>query len=169
MKIDVSGIEKDDGAFLEFDMEEKLPCLDDIHEDCSFPGAVSFKGRITNNRGILRLKGCLSTGYTTVCVRCMEPLDKQVDIEIKEEIVNLDNTAGIKEESVYTFSGPNLFVDRIIKDNIILSLPMRELCSPGCKGLCPRCGQNLNAGLCGCKEDKLADSRLSALKDYFGM
>lgn len=166
MRIDVSAIEKEDGASLAFDIEEELKCLNDIREDCKFLEPVSFKGVITNNKGILRLKGKLKTEYSTVCCRCMKPLARTVDIEIKEEVVNLDSTESSVGDSVYTFSGNYFFMDRMVLDNTTLSLPMREICSPDCKGLCSKCGKDLNKGTCGCTEDSL-DIRLDALKNYF--
>ena len=54
-----------------------------------------------------------------------------------------------------------LDVDELVVSDILLSLPMKHLCLPDCKGLCPTCGRNLNEGPCGCK--KPIDPRLEAL------
>jgi uncharacterized protein len=59
-----------------------------------------------------------------------------------------------------------LFIDEIIVDNIILSLPIKTLCSETCKGLCPICGQNLNEGDCDCEIENI-DPRLQKLKDFY--
>jgi uncharacterized protein len=166
MKIDVSGIEKNSGAFLDFDINEKLPSLNNIRDGYRFTEAIRFKGRIVNNKGILRLKGNLKAHYMTVCSRCVKPLDREINIDIAEEIVNLDKAKDTDKENIYTFSGGYLYVDRIIQDNTILSLPMREICSPECKGICPKCGKDLNEETCRCKEDNI-DMRLEALKYYF--
>lgn len=166
MRIDVSGIEKENGAFLDFDINEGLPCLNDIREDYSFPAAISFKGRITNNKGLLRLKGKLRARYVTVCGRCVKPLDREVNIDISEEIVNIEKVKDTDKENIYTFSGRYLYLDRMIQDNTILNLPMREICSPECKGICSVCGKDLNEGSCECGKDSY-DTRLNALKDFF--
>ncbi|MFH1269486.1 MAG: DUF177 domain-containing protein [Candidatus Omnitrophota bacterium] len=46
--------------------------------------------------------------------------------------------------------GPIIDLDQEIKEEIILDYPIKPLCSPGCKGLCPKCGKNLNEGGCSC-------------------
>ncbi|MBN1297720.1 DUF177 domain-containing protein, partial [bacterium] len=53
---------------------------------------------------------------------------------------------------------------RVIAEQIVLQIPMKTLCSDDCKGLCSRCGADLNAGTCGCDRDSV-DPRLAKLKD----
>ncbi|MHB8482632.1 MAG: YceD family protein [Nitrospiria bacterium] len=61
--------------------------------------------------------------------------------EEEEEVSNLD-------ENYY--EGSSLSLDEMIREQVILAFPMRPLCSPGCKGLCPNCGANLNVAACSC-------------------
>lgn len=58
----------------------------------------------------------------------------------------------------------NLDFAPVVREDMLLSLPMRLLCRPDCKGLCPICGQNWNEGPCQC-EPEGPESGLSALKD----
>ena len=57
-----------------------------------------------------------------------------------------------------------LDLDQLLTEDILLDVPSKFLCSPGCKGLCPTCGKNLNQGPCGCERDTV-DPRLAVLKD----
>lgn len=164
MKIDLSGIVRNDGAFVDFDMEEDLSCLRDIREDCRFGKPVRFSGRITNDSGLLRLKGRIETSYDTDCCRCTKPVKEQVDIPVAEEISRTET--GDEIQSSYAFKGEQIVLDPIVKDNIVLNLPMRHLCAADCRGLCHRCGIDLNEGECDCLDDD-TDPRLEILKDYF--
>ena len=56
-----------------------------------------------------------------------------------------------------------LDLDELIRADILLELPTKFLCSPDCKGLCPKCGRNLNEGPCGCNTHQM-DPRLEVLK-----
>ena len=62
--------------------------------------------------------------------------------------------------------GYNLNVDELVYDEILLNLPMKVLCKPNCKGICNRCGMNLNYGECGCDRESL-DPRMSVIRDIF--
>jgi uncharacterized protein len=77
----------------------------------------------------------VQASLTLVCARCLERfgLDVQPVFEVE---------APVTEEY--------LDVDDEIRQNLLLALPMKPLCVPGCQGLCPSCGKNLNKGVCGC-------------------
>ena len=53
----------------------------------------------------------------------------------------------------------------VVRDVVIAALPIRNLCRPDCKGLCPKCGADLNQADCGCDRE-VVDPRLAALKDW---
>jgi len=60
--------------------------------------------------------------------------------------------------------GPELNVGALLWEQFLLTLPVKPLCGEECRGLCGRCGQNLNLGPCGCPEDE-GDPRLAALRN----
>jgi uncharacterized protein len=61
------------------------------------------------------------------------------------------------------YSDDLIETDDLLREQLILNLPMKPLCSPDCKGFCPRCGADLNISGCGC-ETKETDSRFEVLK-----
>jgi uncharacterized protein len=65
------------------------------------------------------------------------------------------------------YSEPQVALEQLAGEQIELALPMRIVCAESCKGLCPRCGANLNRGECGCKPEAVDDrlQALSALRD----
>ena len=74
----------------------------------------------------------------------------------------------IDDEDYVCFQGDDLRVDLsgIVNQTLVLSLPMKPLCSENCRGLCPVCGINLNTGSCDCRK-KEPDARWQGLKDLF--
>ena len=69
-----------------------------------------------------------------------------------------------KEDIVYLHPDTDkIELDSDVRDFAILAVPMKRLCSENCKGLCPRCGENLNDGSCNCDE-KIIDPRWESLQ-----
>jgi uncharacterized protein len=62
------------------------------------------------------------------------------------------------------FDGKTIDLDPILREQVLLALPMNAVCREDCQGLCSQCGQNLNEKKCGC-EPKVVDPRLSPLKN----
>ena len=122
----------------------------------------------------IRLKGDLSTRLELACARCLEPvaLDVQRDFELlyrpqgsdagREE---LSVTAAEAEVSYY--EGEGVLLEDVLREQILLAVPLKAICKEDCKGLCPHCGKNLNAGQCFCQEP-VEDPRWNALKEIRG-
>jgi uncharacterized protein len=71
---------------------------------------------------------------------------------------------GLEDADEELFDGKVIDLEPIVREQVLLSLPMSTVCREDCKGLCPQCGQNLNEKACGC-EAKFVDPRLAALKN----
>ena len=66
------------------------------------------------------------------------------------------------ETEIGYYQGDSLLLEDVLREQVLLSLPVRTLCKPDCKGLCPRCGQNRNSQPCHCDEGP-SDPRWEAL------
>jgi uncharacterized protein len=78
--------------------------------------------------------------------------------------VNFDESESEREEVVYIHPGTDkIDLDKDIRDYALLAVPMKQLCSDDCKGLCLKCGKNLNEGLCDCTEE-IIDPRWEAIQ-----
>lgn len=163
MKIDVSEILKMEGASLEIKYEGPLEELNSTGLDIKFEDFVNFIGRVENSNGILKLNGNLRVNYSTLCFRCLKEVKGILDLTVNENFV-----AGEKSEDIeaYTYEGKFIEIDKMLIDNIILNIPMKQLCSKACKGLCQRCGVNLNEKSCDCKDDDI-NPNMEALRNYF--
>jgi uncharacterized protein len=71
------------------------------------------------------------------------------------------------ETEIGYYQGDSLLLEDVLREQVLLSLPVRTLCKPDCKGLCPRCGQNRNSQPCHCDEGP-SDPRWEALAGLRG-
>jgi uncharacterized protein len=119
----------------------------------------------------IRLRAKYQGKVEVACARCLDPVEHAlkgdfdlifrplgVDQGPPEHSINTDET----EIGYYHKSG--LVLEDVLREQVLLSLPARTLCREDCKGLCPRCGQNLNSEACACDEAPV-DPRWSALSD----
>ena len=103
------------------------------------------------------------------CDRCLE--DVVIEVPVREEKVvdfNFLKTEENDDQDEFNFmDGCNLDVDMLAYGEISLAIPMKVLCKEDCKGICKRCGTNLNLGTCDCDATEL-DPRMAAILDIFG-
>lgn len=81
------------------------------------------------------------------CFRCLEPSTREYGCSFTEEFTSRPS------EDSYTYFSNRLVIDSAVEDAILLSLPTVFTCTEDCKGLCPVCGKNKNAGDCACEMD----------------
>lgn len=102
------------------------------------------------------------------CDRCLEPVEVPFQLSIERTLdMNLTDEERIADldEQPY-LQGYNLDVDQLVRDELLLNLPMKVLCDEDCKGICNRCGANLNHETCDCDRSSL-DPRMSVIQDIF--
>jgi uncharacterized protein len=107
----------------------------------------------------IRISGKLDTTVELACSRCLDParfhVSKPFDLffrERDEAMFDEDEEVELHENDTRTafFTGTKLAIADILREQILLAVPMKALCNIDCKGLCPTCGTNLNSGSCGC-------------------
>lgn len=114
------------------------------------------------------ITACPKLTLEMFCDRCLEPVPVEIDMDMERE-VDLSET---EEERIRQMDeqidiiGKQLDVDRMIETEIYLHLPAKVLCSPDCRGICDRCGANLNRETCNCQEEP-KDPRMAAILDIF--
>ncbi len=93
------------------------------------------------------------------CDRCAKEFHSVIKSKFRMVYLfrgNIGETENEKEDVVYLHpDSDKIELDKDIRDFAILGVPMKKLCSDDCKGLCPRCGKNLNEGICDCSEEKI--------------
>lgn len=165
---------------IEFD-ETFQPQVIDLGADVRQVGPLATEGHaelLTEHHGgrggvieDIRLVGKLATSIETVCARCLELVRSDIRREFDLLYRPQGSDAGHQELSVTQaeaeigyYSGSGLELQDVLREQVLLSVPLRMLCTEQCKGLCPHCGKNLNVEGCSC-ESRPADPRWDALKD----
>ncbi|MCI8659417.1 MAG: DUF177 domain-containing protein [Lachnospiraceae bacterium] len=116
----------------------------------------------------LLLEGKAVLSLSIPCSRCLEPVNVPFELDIFQELdMDVSEADRVEEldEQPYV-SGYYLDVDQLIGNELLLNLPMKVLCREDCKGICNRCGMNLNRGSCSCDRSS-PDPRMSAIQDIF--
>jgi uncharacterized protein len=122
--------------------------------------------------GEIRVTGQLQVTMNAPCDRCLETasvtVDKQFDLVY---LPSEDEAAGGEDEisqaavEVGFYDGPGVELNDVLREVILLAMPMQLVCSAACKGICPECGQNRNQADCGCRPTAV-DDRWSKLKQF---
>ena len=119
----------------------------------------------------IRLRGRLSTGLELQCARCLEPVKQDVEREFELLYRPLGADAGRDELSVTAaeaeigyYQGDGILLEDVLREQVLLALPLKVTCREDCKGLCPHCGKNLNEEQCSCSVP-MEDPRWAALKE----
>lgn len=126
-----------------------------------FQSPVYSSGEITNDSGVLRLKGNIRTIYSTVCARCLKPLEIPLSADV-DTILTADPDAE-EDDDLFVMSDGDADTADIMIPALLLQVQMTYLCREDCKGICPHCGANRNEIECQC-ETKQIDSRFAALR-----
>lgn len=100
------------------------------------------------------------------CDRCLKPVEVDIDLDMDYLVIEPDGYRDIDNDEQYFMIGYELDCELLIHNELIMSLPMKILCREDCKGLCPKCGRNLNEGDCGC-DTFVPDPRMAAIQDIF--
>lgn len=135
----------------------------------SFLEKKPFELHIVNQEN----KRMLITGETDVviaipCDRCLEdvPTEFHLTFDKKIPLEDEDTSEDEEEEDAEYMIGFNLDVDRLVYNEILVNWPMKVLCKEDCKGICKKCGTNLNQHDCDCTKSEL-DPRMAAIQDIF--
>ena len=123
---------------------------------------VNAEGMIRNTAGVLMMTGAVRTCLHGICDRCAGEFTRDVEIPINVVLVTELADEDNEDEWVFPLEGDSADLDDIVRTVFVLNMDSKLLCSDDCKGLCHRCGKNLNDGPCGCQKE--LDPRFAALR-----
>jgi len=134
------------------------------------PLEVSGEAELLASIQEIRVRGHVRGRIECDCDRCLEnaafPIDRGFDLLYRpDEVPAACQEVRISkgESEIGFYEGGGLELADIVREQILLWLPMQRLCTPECKGICPSCGANRNMDICGC-EPRESDSRWAALR-----
>ena len=126
-----------------------------------FQSPVQISGEVSNESGVLRLKGTIKTIYSTACARCLKPLD--ILLTAETDMILSDDPETEEEDDLFVLTGDSVDPADVLVPALILQVQMTYLCKEDCKGLCPHCGADRNEVDCDC-DKKQIDPRFAALR-----
>jgi len=169
LKIDVTALRRGVGREAEYHFREHLVPLELPGETVRFePVDVSVK--LVNAGDSISAYFSAKGGAHLVCSRCLREFLLPIETEFGVVYQQTAKSGAAREESgpndIVQYDGDLINVSDDVRQQAILTLPMKPVCDASCKGLCPKCGADLNLGDCGCSQADV-DARLVVLKDLF--
>ncbi len=179
MEFKISELEREP---IEFDLE-LAPGAIDFGEEAGQTGQLACSGLaevLHEHRGPkdivadIRLRGRFAGNFEVPCARCVEPveipLEAEFDLIFRPATADSDaperSITAVETEIGY-YQKDSLLLEDVLREQVLLALPVKTLCKPDCKGLCPRCGENRNSTACTCEEGP-SDPRWEALAGLRG-
>ena len=158
MLLNVKPILHTTGKRLDFQFELDLSDME-FSGRCPISRPVAVSGEVRNTAGILELSLNARSTLDAVCDRCGKAFAQEKDVPfacmLAEELQNEEN------DEIVLLEDGMVDVGDLARTAFILDMDTKTLCSEDCKGLCPRCGADLNLGPCSCKKE--TDPRLAVL------
>ena len=138
--------------------------LSDLRYGTSYPVSepVNAEGVVRNTAGVLMMTGAIRTCLHGICDRCAGEFTRDVEVPINVVLVTELADEDNEDEWVFPLEGDSADLEDIIRTVFVLNMDSKLLCKEDCKGLCHRCGKNLNDGPCSCQKE--LDPRFAALK-----
>lgn len=174
MKVNIDDIDENG---LNLDIIEDISGFSDIFKDTGLISITPVNARfdIERSGSDLFIKGSLDADAKMRCSRCLVEFNSHIhsDIDLvflkavqKEAQEGYEKELSKEDLDINYYTDEELDVTEILREQIALDLPAKPLCRPDCKGLCPRCGTDLNKEKCGCPEEKHIDARLKKLTEF---
>ncbi|HEY1650104.1 MAG TPA: DUF177 domain-containing protein [Terracidiphilus sp.] len=179
MEFKISELEREP---IEFDLELP-PGVVNFGDEADQIGSMTTAGRaevIHEHRGPreivpdIRLRGGFAGKFQVPCARCVEPVEVPLtaEFDLIFRPVGVDSDAGERsisapETEIGYYQKDSLALEDVLREQVLLALPVRTLCKPDCQGLCPRCGANRNSHPCSCDAGP-SDVRWEALAGLRG-
>ena len=156
MKLDISNIKSKLYSYINTSFD--LVLNEYVDSDIKFTSPVHVNAVITNTDDGFYIDGSMEVSLDTVCYRCLRPLHYHSTIELHDNLNDFENESGTK---VLFKDGNQVYLDKLIRTDLILSLPYRYLCNENCGGIDYK---DSNSKLNG---DESIDPRFEVLKKYF--
>jgi uncharacterized protein len=126
--------------------------------DIAFLSPIEYEITIQKAGDNVWLRGPVRAKLSLACARCLEEfafsVASRLDIELlprQKAPAGAEVELKTDEMNVHYFEGEEIDIDPYVFEEVMLNIPVKALCSEGCKGICPVCGKNLNVEECRCE------------------
>lgn len=129
---------------------------------CPAKEPVQASGQVRNTAGVLVMTGAVTARLDGVCDRCASAFSRDVTYPIRAVLASEPAEEENDEEWIFPLVKDCADLEEIVRTVFVLNMEPQLLCRPDCRGMCYRCGKNLNDGPCDCKKE--LDPRFAALR-----
>ncbi|BCA79820.1 DUF177 domain-containing protein [Desulfuromonas sp. AOP6] len=176
MLLHVDNITKE-GLTLEFsEPASSFPVLADMQQrnEVLFAGVIQIHLKISMLDGMVSVSGVVQADVVFHCSRCLveyaTPIQSAFDLTYVKELPEVEGDdeeieVAPEDMGLMLYSGDTIDLREAVQQEVIMALPLRPLCKADCKGLCLKCGGNLNQEVCHCDTDDFS-LKFSALKNF---
>ena len=142
MVIDLQEILNADGEVLKFSRMVTMPNISYMGQELRFANEIEVVGQAKNTSGVIEIYATIKGAVIMNCARCTKDTVYKFSVPYSDSFeISHYNDASEPAE---------INLEDIITETVLCDIPMRILCSESCKGLCPKCGADLNETDCGC-------------------
>ena len=127
-----------------------------------FEEPVRLVGEVRDNAGVISLDSEVEAVVHTRCARCNRPVTYEKYVPVQFILAKTVSKENEDRDDILVVEGDTVELDDIMVPELIMDMEMAVVCTEDCKGLCPKCGKDLNEGECGCNR-KEVDPRLAPL------
>lgn len=153
-----------------------FPVLADMQQqkEVLFPEVLQTRLHVSLLDGMVNVSGTVSTEAIFYCSRCLveykTPIQSSFSLTYVKELPEIEGEGEDLEISpedmgLMLYSGESIDLREAVQQEVVMALPLRPLCATDCKGLCPKCGANLNQEVCSCDKNDFS-LKFSALKNF---
>jgi uncharacterized protein len=118
------------------------------------------------------VEGLVKISVSLKCSRCLKDFSYPLDVNFKDEYNPVEELSTEREQELTPkeldlsyYSNDEIDITEMIKEQVLLAVPMKPLCEATCRGICPKCGSDLNESPCNCKVEEI-DPRLAPLQKF---
>ncbi len=157
MIVNISKMKENDTIEVEFEKQYNVPreyCIDLIK--------VTFKGTLSYNDNMYKLEGDADCYLEAVCSSCLDTVKDEFSFKVVETFAKTEY-----DEDTKLLDRNEIDADEQVYQNLIMNLPLKVVCSDDCKGLCTKCGVNLNTSTCDCESKGEINPKFEKLLTFF--
>lgn len=158
MRLNLREIIHEPGSSLPFSFQLDLSELDFFGER-PVKQPVEISGTVRNMAGALVLEGQAETELELNCDRCLKPFAERMAVPVNTLMA--ETLEDEENDDIILLEKGEVDLAEVFTTAFVLAMEPKHVCSEDCKGLCPKCGANLNDGPCQCRPE--IDPRLAAL------
>jgi len=171
MKINIDDIPAEGSSLDLIEESHALTELAGGELEYSFVAPVAMHLDLTKTDGNVFVSGDIKTRIAVDCSRCLNRFERPFDVDFSVFYTREKEDGSEKElkpgdMDVNYLTGNEIDSTELALAQITLEMPMQPLCKPECKGLCPRCGADLNEGPCTCPVEEKVNPKFAKLKGF---